>query len=420
MVSGSSAGMHLCLRNSRSSSLRFGFDALFRALAALAFVLAAAMGAPSAYALDIDGAVTNNFRAWEPTTSSWVSGNATGYAEGDVVALSLELTGSGSGAAAANTQYQVQVCLDYNYSGNNTNYAFIIAAPWNTFNNPTPTLRGGAITSTLDAAATDWGTINTVAYVGQGLCASNSLAYDVTFTTGAAPGPANFYIYFGARVARPGLTTATGATVPAGGGVSTWPTGNFQTSLRRTTGNKTVSFQPSDFEPLTDVCRIVSMNSGTAVTPPGSVLWGSGVLTGTCGTTSCSLTLDTSGIHSNGLIYSDGQYPVDCSGPVAECFPTQSPSPFTTSDATSFNLNGLVLTTNPAGGTITFGAGGTYAYSGSKFAAHSGTYRTTACADYTVPEPGTFPLLLLSLAGLGLVLLHQASRRSRPTSARIH
>ncbi len=425
-VLGTGAGKHPCPGSTRASSPGFGLGVPARAVAVLAFVSMAVLGAPSAYALDIGGAVTNNFQAWQPSNSTWVPGNATGYAEGDVVALSVEIDGgTGNNKGNPSTQYQIQICLDYNYQGGNTKYAFIDDAPWNTFS-PAPSVRGGPITGTLGAAATDWGTINSVTTGAPNSCPPNFLSYDVTFTTGAAPAPSNFYIYFGARVAKAGLVTELGATVPAGGGVSSWPVGTFQTSLRRTTGNKTVNFKPGDFA-TASACQIVRMTSSAAVTPPGSVLLGTGLLKGTCSGTNCSLTINTTdGMFSGkGLIYNDGQFPVSagCGGPAEECFATQSTTPpsanpFPTTSP-GFDLNGLTLTPGTGGGSIVFGAGGSYNYTAGKFGSHSGTYRIVDCTN-TVPEPGTLALALLSLVGLALAGRRQARQRPGLTTARNH
>lgn len=160
--------------------------------------------------------------------------------------------------------------------------------------------------------------------------------------------------------------------------------------------------------PSTPVCRTLNMTSNSVVTPPGSILFGSGLLKGTCIGTNCSLTINTTdGMYAGkGLIYNNGQFPVSagCTGTAEECFPTQTPSPFNTTQLGvpasygDFNLTGLVLTPGSAGGTITFGAG-TYSYTGSKFAANSGTYKVVDCAT-AVPEPAPLALMLLPLAGL--------------------
>jgi len=207
--------------------------------------------------VQLGGAVTNNYQTWQPDTGTWVPGNAAGYTEGDVAAFSVEVTGVD---VTVSTRYFFYACFDYTDGAGK--FAFIDLQPWDTFASPAPTLRGGPISSTLGAAATDWGTIVDVTALprddgtsadAESICATNSLGYEITLETGAAPAPTNFHVYFGAQLAAAGLTGEYGDVIPVGGGVGNWPFGTFQAFLQGVTGKKTVNFKPTDVAVPPDV-----------------------------------------------------------------------------------------------------------------------------------------------------------------------
>lgn len=155
-------------------------------------------------------------------------------------------------------------------------------------------------------------------------------------------------------------------------------------------------------------CRILSLKSNGVVSPPGSVLYGTGAYIATFNGTTYDLVIKTNeGDFTNrGLIYNDGQFPVSsgCSGAAEQCFPFQN---MVSTPSSATDLTGLVVGTamGPTGDQISFG-NGTYTYTGSKFQnGHGGTFTTRDCA--TVPEPGTLLLMLLPLAGLRAIRRHR-------------
>ena len=155
-------------------------------------------------------------------------------------------------------------------------------------------------------------------------------------------------------------------------------------------------------------CRILSLTSNAVVSPPGSVLlWHRGLLGDS---ERHQLQRGPQEGGERGRLYRQWtdlqRRPVsDTDGPTLQqrnhraVLPYQNA--FTTPTASITNLNGLILgtATGPSGTTISLGSG-TYTYSGTPFQSpHTGTYKATRDCT-TVPEPGTFVLMLLPLAGL--------------------
>ena len=66
------------------------------------------------------GAITNNYQVWDPTTSSWAPGNAMGYSEGEVAAMSIELTSGDLPASPDGDFYTLTACFTYEYLSSNT------------------------------------------------------------------------------------------------------------------------------------------------------------------------------------------------------------------------------------------------------------------------------------------------------------
>ena len=214
--------------------------------------------------LDVTGILTNNYQFWEPEAAGWGSGNASGYAEGDDIAFSIEMSGPAAGGgpgskAAWDTRYIVTICMEYgNVATTPTQYAFIgRGSAWNTFTNPPPVERAApynaALTSELNGVYIDWGTVVSVSYLGlgQSTCDANELSYDIVFDTPVQTspfdaGPTNFLLYFSGTISREGLVSDQGHTIGSGESVSNWPTGNFQSTVGRGTGKKTVNFSRSE------------------------------------------------------------------------------------------------------------------------------------------------------------------------------
>ncbi|MDH3731577.1 MAG: hypothetical protein OES13_10740, partial [Acidimicrobiia bacterium] len=218
----------------------------FEGFVAASEAISAPVARSHAGGIEAGGIVTNNYQAWEPNNAAWGPGSATGYAEGDVVAFSIQM----DSGAAASTQYYLTACFDYF----NSAYAFIDMEPWDTFTSPAPTLRGGAITGTHAAgAAIDWGTVDDVTVLVPGAasspCSTGDLGYELTFTTGGGTPPDNFYLYFGGELARFGATTDAGDLVGAGEGVGSWPIGTFMAYLENVTGKKTIPLKPGQITP---------------------------------------------------------------------------------------------------------------------------------------------------------------------------
>ena len=247
------------------------FSLVFSVLAQVGPGFSALVEAEAGHAggVQLGGAVTNNYQTWQPDTGTWVPSNAVGYTEGDVAAFSVEFTGVD---VTVSTRYFFFACFDYTDGAGK--FAFIDLQPWNTFASPAPTLRGGPISSTLGAAATDWGTIVDVTALprddgtsadAESICATNSLGYEITLDTGAAPAPTNFHVYFGAQLAAAGLTGEYGDVIPVGGGVGNWPFGTFQAFLEGVTGKKTVNFKPADVAVEVTIIKQVDIDGDGSV-----------------------------------------------------------------------------------------------------------------------------------------------------------
>jgi uncharacterized repeat protein (TIGR01451 family) len=216
-----------------------------------------ALAAPPGY-VELGGYITNNYQVWEPSTSSWIPGNAAGYSEGDTAAFSPEISGIPAG------YYYFTAC--FNYIGANGAYAFIDLEPYNTTETVTP--RGGTIGSSTLGVATDNAAaiVTYVTPVGVGLapCANNDIGYEIGLQITASIAT-NWYIYYGSHLAAPGDITEWGATVPSGKGVGAWPTGTFQAYLKNITGNKTINFQPGDVARAIIVNKLVDTNGDGVV-----------------------------------------------------------------------------------------------------------------------------------------------------------
>jgi hypothetical protein len=191
--------------------------------------------------------------------------------------------------------------------------------------------------------------------------------------------------------------------------------GTYQVRIALGNGNNVDDVSVDEQAP-DEVCRLLRLTSNGTVSPdPGGTLFGTGGFTAFCGGTDCVIEMKQEGVFSNGLVLNDGQFPADCNGPNAECFPNQNPDPFPTTQGAfgwgDFNLDGLDLTSG-VGGTISFDPGGAYTYTGAKFSGHSGTYEVVACTDVVpVPVPGTAALMLLPLAGLAALRRRRRSLR---------
>jgi len=206
----------------------------------------------------LDGFVTNTYDVWQPTTSSWVNGLATGYAEGETAAFSLKNNPIPVG------YYYLTAC--FNYIGANGAYAFTDLEPYNT--TETVTLRGGSIQHSLDGVSTD-NAAATVTYVtslakSAAPCATNDFGFEIGLNITSAIST-NWYIYYGGHLAAPGDTTALGDTVQPGLGVAAWPTGNFQAYLKDVTGNKTLPFKSSLIARAITVNKLVDTDGNGTV-----------------------------------------------------------------------------------------------------------------------------------------------------------
>lgn len=197
-----------------------------------------------------------DFQSWKRSTSGggdkWINSINKDYNEGDIVPLSIYFDGLMVG-----DERFVIFCLQHTEgTAASSPFAFSdIAPPEGTVNPLTPKPEdpsgniGSSTTTYVDGegdsivpVVSDEATIDSVSYLGvdAGGCSGGSnpyLSYRIEFTVTAATGDG--VLYFGARVAIPGRTTAAGVTVPAGQGAGQIG-GNYQARIE--SGDKTIQF----------------------------------------------------------------------------------------------------------------------------------------------------------------------------------
>lgn len=193
----------------------------------------------------------NAYHTWEPTTTSWVTGNAQGYSEGEAAAFYVEYDG------VAGEKFFFHACFEYFDSGGGGAYAFINLVDYNT--TYSPTILGTALDAAVSGVSADAdATIDLVTYIGVDTtpCETGTVGWKIEFTVDVTT--SSGYIYYGAELAEPGAVTVAGTTVPAGQGVSDWHPGTFQAFLKDVTGNRTVNFQPSAIEARADLSFVTT------------------------------------------------------------------------------------------------------------------------------------------------------------------
>ena len=215
---------------------------------------------------------------WQPTNSTWVNGNASGYTEGEVVPVRLMLDGT------EGETDDVHVCLDLDLSQTGA-IAFTDVAPWDTTYLPTvqPPDPNNLSALVLNAFQIENGTINNASFLGESdgtagfECFEDYQEWRVNVTLGndgdATPGEDYdaTTLVFGAVIAQPGAPIASGGSVPAGLGASA-ANGVIQMQFS-SEGRETIQLRGSSITPADPELTVTKTPSPTEVYPGGSVTY---------------------------------------------------------------------------------------------------------------------------------------------------
>lgn len=236
-----------------TSGIRRRFAAAWRAIAIFGLLLIA-FDAWAAF--EWAGNQINDHDAWQPSDSTWVSGNAAGYSEGETAVIQVAML-----TDATQRDWKLQLCIDQDVdqSGPTPSYAFTKMEDVD--RTYTVTLPDGV--PLTDTSLPDIQAHNAVivsrTFLGVGpdpgapgsICPVNYLAYEILFTTdaGLAAG-SQVYIIYGAHLAQSGdpLEEPPPSNVPADKGASSVD-GTFQTRIASEgQGDKTLNFKAANID----------------------------------------------------------------------------------------------------------------------------------------------------------------------------
>jgi hypothetical protein len=206
------------------------------------------------YTTPIPGSVFPS--AWEESSSNWVNGNVSGYIEGQVVPMAVEITSS------ASEFIQLDLCLEVI---DGIQVGFVDFDPWNTDVLP-PNLPGAVSNSGLSISGefgVKNGTIDAVSgpSLGEGNCPA--LDYGVRLNIHRSNLAASTWIVYGGLISYPGALIPPGPFTVLPGFSASNIAGTFQSRLAFPNGFKTINYSSVAPDSQLELEKTVTTAGGT-------------------------------------------------------------------------------------------------------------------------------------------------------------